>query len=310
MGIFSKPEVIFLKETSDAKDYLVKLEELLQKASGDTAEKIKKEIAITKAGILGEDNILFELKNSGMDLVVLQDILIETDGLSAQIDFYVITSKLNFIIECKNLYGNIEINSKGDFVRTFEYNGKKYKEGIYSPITQNERHMTVLKAKKKEDANFITKMAIEKWHGNSNIPLVVLANPKTVVNDRYATKDVKQKVIRADQLIATIKRINSESKEPTYSKKELLEAGERMLKRNSSNRKDYLEKFEALVNETKTNEENKENTLDNSVADNTEKICPKCGKPLILREASKGQYAGNKFWGCSGFPKCRYIENI
>jgi ssDNA-binding Zn-finger/Zn-ribbon topoisomerase 1 len=43
-------------------------------------------------------------------------------------------------------------------------------------------------------------------------------------------------------------------------------------------------------------------------AKTTEKICPKCGKPLVLRTAKKGENAGNQFWGCSGFPKCWYRE--
>lgn len=74
-----------------------------------------------------------------------------SSGTSAQIDFLVITNKLNFVIECKNLFGNIEINSKGDFIRTIQYGNKKYKEGIYSPITQNERHLAVLKERKAEN---------------------------------------------------------------------------------------------------------------------------------------------------------------
>lgn len=37
--------------------------------------------------------------------------------------------------------------------------------------------------------------------------------------------------------------------------------------------------------------------------------CPRCGGQLILRTAVKGQNAGNKFWGCSNYPKCRYIRN-
>lgn len=64
MGLFSKPEVIILKETSDAKNYLEKLEQILPQAEGELKEKIQKEIAITKAGIAGEDNILFELKTA------------------------------------------------------------------------------------------------------------------------------------------------------------------------------------------------------------------------------------------------------
>lgn len=39
-------------------------------------------------------------------------------------------------------------------------------------------------------------------------------------------------------------------------------------------------------------------------------ICPLCGGRLVLRTATRGANAGNKFWGCSNFPKCRYIKNI
>jgi ribosomal protein L37AE/L43A len=35
-------------------------------------------------------------------------------------------------------------------------------------------------------------------------------------------------------------------------------------------------------------------------------LCPKCGSPLVVRIAKKGPNAGNEFWGCSDFPKCRY----
>ncbi len=61
-----------------------------------------------------------------------------------------ITPKVNFIIECKNLYGNIEITKNGDFIRTTKFNGHYNKEGIYSPIEQNQKHVKLLK--KSEDA--------------------------------------------------------------------------------------------------------------------------------------------------------------
>lgn len=38
------------------------------------------------------------------------------------------------------------------------------------------------------------------------------------------------------------------------------------------------------------------------------KECPKCGSNLVLRESKRGVNAGNTFWGCSNFPKCRYVE--
>lgn len=36
--------------------------------------------------------------------------------------------------------------------------------------------------------------------------------------------------------------------------------------------------------------------------------CPKCGKAMVLREAKRGANAGNKFWGCSTYPKCKGIR--
>ncbi|MEJ0089779.1 MAG: restriction endonuclease [Limisphaerales bacterium] len=34
-----------------------------------------------------------------------------------------------------------------------------------------------------------------------------------------------------------------------------------------------------------------------------EKCCPKCGEKMVVRTA---RLNGNKFWGCSTFPRCRY----
>jgi hypothetical protein len=33
--------------------------------------------------------------------------------------------------------------------------------------------------------------------------------------------------------------------------------------------------------------------------------CPICGKLMVLRTARRGVNAGQRFWGCSGFPKCK-----
>nr|WP_084683739.1 topoisomerase DNA-binding C4 zinc finger domain-containing protein [Psychromonas hadalis] len=31
---------------------------------------------------------------------------------------------------------------------------------------------------------------------------------------------------------------------------------------------------------------------------------------MVLRETKKGKNAGNQFWGCTGFPRCRKILSI
>ncbi|MBU1059889.1 MAG: restriction endonuclease [Proteobacteria bacterium] len=34
-------------------------------------------------------------------------------------------------------------------------------------------------------------------------------------------------------------------------------------------------------------------------------LCPICSSMMVLRTARKGKNAGQQFWGCKGFPKCR-----
>ena len=36
-------------------------------------------------------------------------------------------------------------------------------------------------------------------------------------------------------------------------------------------------------------------------------ICPACGAAMILRSAKRGAHAGDQFWGCTNYPKCRKI---
>ena len=36
------------------------------------------------------------------------------------------------------------------------------------------------------------------------------------------------------------------------------------------------------------------------------KLCPKCERQMVLRTASKGPNVGSHFWGCSGYPRCKF----
>ena len=308
MSLFEKPEVIILKESSDAKVYLSKLEELLPRVpeKTDVYQRIEKEIAVTKAGIYGEDSLLFELKNSGLDLVVLHDIYIEDPaGNGAQIDYLVITPYVDVLIECKNLFGNIEINNKGDFVRTIEYSGKRYKEGIYSPVTQNERHMRVFKECRKASKGLLAAALYEKWFDKYNKSLIVLANPKTVVNDRFAPADIKKQVIRGDQLITVLRDMKSDTK---TNKKNMLAHGEKLLSMNKEERKDYFLKYEEFLlnvqnikeTEQKTSEAGMKYTRSESIENN---LCPRCGGKLVLRHGKYGD-----FYGCTNYPKCTFTR--
>jgi len=303
LGLFDKPEVTILKDSNAAKDYLAKLEALLTETNDkNLADKLEKEIAITKAGIAGEDAIMFELRNSGMDLVVLHDLYIETeDGKGAQIDFIVITPYANVFIECKNMFGNITIDNHGNFIREFSYGRHKVKEGIYNPVTQNERHMTIIKECRAAQKGAIMSALYRKNFDTYNKSLVVLANPKTVLYDRYAPKSVKSQVIRGDQLVSVLKGIKTDVKS---KKSEMISFGENLLRLNKDNRTDYFEKFENMKAETSNEPEQKQI----GESEGTKLICPRCGRELVLRTSTKGENAGEPFYGCSGFPKCWYTQ--
>lgn len=39
-------------------------------------------------------------------------------------------------------------------------------------------------------------------------------------------------------------------------------------------------------------------------------LCPKCGSTMVLRTATRGDLAGQSFWGCSRYPACRGLANV
>ena len=251
MGLFSKPiGQVFYKESTDLKDYILKLEELLPRASGETKSKIEKQIAIARYGELGEKNIEYELKNSGIDMYVLRDLYFEVNDLSAQIDYLIITKHRNYIIESKNLIGNIEIDNTGNFVRTFEINGKKIKEGIYSPVTQNQRHLNVIKEMMMSNQkSFIGRSLIEMSFDKDYKSLVVLANPKTILYAKFAKKEVKNKVIRADQLVEKLKELEKVKTDYTYNEKEIITMAQYLLSQHKENHSSYDDKYNQLLQE-------------------------------------------------------------
>lgn len=329
MGLFDKMrEPVFLKESSSLEKQLEILKELEPKLNEEGKELIRQDIKCLEYGIAGEKNIAFELKNSHMPMYILHDVCLEQGDLKAQIDYLVFTKKLCFVIECKHLYGNIEINSSGDFIRTMEFNGKKKKEGLYSPLTQNQRHLELMKAIYVEvQKNAFWAFMVDKFWDGAYQPIVVLANPKTILYDRYAKKEVKEKVIRADQLVSYIKEQCRKSSAAESSEKEMLTWAQNYLKLHKEQETDYTQKYEKymqkekLPEETetapeavKTEEAEKAETIEKpeakaeaEIVKNAEeqRICPKCQGILIKR---KGKYG--EFFGCQNFPKCRHTEKL
>ena len=320
MGLFDRLKgPVFLKDDSEAEHQLKVLEELRQSAVGKTAEMIDQDIRMVQAGIAGEKQIRFELENSHIPMYVLHDLYLEYDGLTAQIDYFIITRMHQFVIECKNLFGDIEINSNGDFTRTITYGRHKKKEGMYSPITQNLRHMELIKQMRGAEKNILVRGSFEKNFFHNYRSVVVLANPKTVLNARYAKKKVREQVIRADQLAEYIRKVDSERGSISCSEKEMEALAQYFLNAHKPHAVDYTEKYREMIeseSENKPETAVKPDVREPQMEENQQKpeaenlLCPRCGAPMVKRIAKKGANAGNEFYGCSNFPRCRCIINI
>ena len=322
---------VFLKDNSEAEQQLKTLEELRKTATGKTAELIEQDIWMVQAGILGEKQIRFELENSHIPMYVLHDLYLEYDGLSAQIDYFIITRMHQFVIECKNLYGDIEINGNGDFTRTVSYGRHRKKEGMYSPITQNRRHMELIKQMRVAEKHILVRSTYEKNFFSNYRSVVVLANPKTVLNARHAKKEVRDQVIRADQLAEYIRKVDAERGSISSSEKEMEKLAQYFLSAHKPHAMDYTEKYRAMIEadagkqpevaESPAAPVPQPEVAESPVApvpqpemaeqqDAESLVCPRCGAPMVKRKAKKGANAGKEFYGCSNYPKCRCIINI
>ncbi|TMW72768.1 NERD domain-containing protein [Alteribacter natronophilus] len=191
---------IFVKPFTRENRHIKNLEALLEQTNdADKKQWIEQDILYAKQGIQGEANVAYELQHSFTPMLCLHDIRLEYDGYTAQFDFIIITRKDIIVLETKKLAGDVTITEDGDFVRLYKNRyGKVYKkEGIYSPVTQNERHVEILR-------NILQK---ENLFKNPNIRSgVVLANPKTVLNKSRAPKRVKEQIYKYNQVKTLIRR--------------------------------------------------------------------------------------------------------
>ncbi len=309
MGLFEKmKEPAFLKRDSSAGEQLAALQGLRETASPALQEQIDRDIRTLQAGIAGEKNILFELENSHLPMFVLHDLNLEFDGQRAQIDFLLITRRRNYVVECKNLYGNIEIGSGGDFVRTLSYGRHLQKEGIYSPITQNQRHLDLIfQLRRAEKSNALIRTLFEKNFSENYRSIIVLANPKTVLNTRYAKREVREMVVRADQLADYIRRSNAQSNLSSSSDREMEELARFFLAQHRPASTDFTAKYRQQEGEPAIPPAD---LLPSPDEHSPRLLCPRCGAPMVRRRATRGPNAGKEFYGCTNYPRCRGIVNI
>jgi hypothetical protein len=272
MGLFDKilgygeikgPE--FTKDFSvDDNTQLNALINLLDQVNDDSKIKVEKEILNVRSGLAGEKNVYYELKNSRLPIVCLHDIRLEYKNFEAQFDFIIIASEFILVLETKKLFGNINVDNEGNFTREYQINNRIFKEGMYSPITQNERHVRLLDEFLR-DHKLIKHCPIYS--------LIVIANDKTIVNKKFAKAEVKNLIIKHDQLIEKLTYYIKNNNEVKLKHNYMREIAETIIKENKPIEYDFIKKLnlemKPIVHE-KTNLSIKETIIAASESDKFE----------------------------------------
>lgn len=246
---------IFLKEFSDESNQINQLENLKSKIEDkNTINLISKDINSLKEGLLGEQNVYYELKNSYIPMLCLHNIRIESEGNIAQLDFVLITHYFIMILETKKLSGDITINEAGEFTRTIKnkYGKALKKEGIYSPISQNERHVRILK-------DYLLKNNLIKTF--PIISSVIIANPKSIINRYKAPYDIKNKIFKSDQLTTIInKELKKHIKSGSLLESRMYKIANFLLDNHIEPNYNHYKKYSISPSNFLTTTENKVNT--------------------------------------------------
>lgn len=138
-----------------------------------------------KYGLIGEERVAYQLKTCDEDILCLYDVILEVNNQRAQYDFLVISRDLVFIIEVKNLLGNIIVKDDGTIERLIYKSGGVEKCGFFNPFIQMEEQEKKLNNFLKENG-YLRK--IDK--------ILVMANDRTLI---YGKKE-RYNVLKFDQL--------------------------------------------------------------------------------------------------------------
>ena len=206
-------------------------------------------------GIMGEFWVKQELKKLPKEeYKILNNIMVEKNNMTHQIDHLVISPYGVFVIEMKNYYGLILGNDKND--KWIQYLGKK-KSYFKNPIHQNYGHVKALEELLNIDNNIF-------------VPIVCFSNQTKL------KIETKNDVVQLDYLISNIKKYHN-----IVLETDLETIRDKIIKLNITDklkRKKHIKNIKNKINDDKE----KVNNM----------ICPRCGNNLVTRNGKYGSFIG------------------
>jgi DNA-binding XRE family transcriptional regulator len=207
---------------------------------------------------------------------LIKNVTLPTEDGTTQIDHIFVSPYGVFVVETKNMKGWI-FGGENQKTWTKKIFKKNYK--FQNPLHQNYKHTKALEAALGLDAGKLFSVVVFVGESTFKTPM-----PENVTvgggHIRYI-KSKKERVLSTDEVARIIEQIESGRLKPS-------------IKTHLEHAKHVRSIVEA---KTATQVPPKVET----------KSCPRCGSAMVLRISKMGDQAGQQFWGCSTFPKCRGI---
>ncbi|RMD61399.1 DUF2726 domain-containing protein [Candidatus Parcubacteria bacterium] len=76
------------------------------------------------------------------------------------------------------------------------------------------------------------------------------------------------------------------------------------------NSRDIMAQIEPYLEERTSPRDTSQALTDTDPAQDAAPLCPKCGVPMVLRTATRGEHKGKQFYGCPNYPRCREVKPV
>lgn len=226
------------------------------------------------------------------------------DNQTTEIDVLLITPKGVFVFESKNYSGWIfGDENKQKWVQTLPIGrGRSRKNYFYNPVKQNRTHIKHLKELINENADL---KSVIVFSDRCTLKNITLTSNNVVVINRY---NIFPAVSAIYNSIPTITLSTNEINDIYNNLYPYSQVSNETKTQHITNIQSNILTAQPIIQSIKETTTEIECTV--TTENNSNDICPKCGSKLVLRTAKQGQNKGNQFYGCSNYPKCRYIKNI
>lgn len=258
---------------------------------------------------------------------------------TTEIDVLMISSKGLFVFESKNYSGWIfgSDNQKYWYQTLSSGRRRSHKEKFYNPVFQNNTHVKYLKSL---IGNELPIYSIITFSDRCTLMNVNIKNSNVNVINRYQVYNLissiynnnPDDILSADQINEIYNKLYPYTQVDDITKQKHIDNINNNIQVNNINTtlvqdnntiidniEDSNESDEIVNIEIEQVEQSEQNLssddknveIENNNAEiNASSICPECGGTLLLRTARYGEHAGEKFYGCSNYPKCKYIKKI